>query len=76
MEMHCAVKFLGIAKKNGSVLKMPPEFSGVETYQVFEFEGRIILIPMHFEPAAAEEVERLARETVEEHRKTLEALTR
>lgn len=53
---------------------MPPEFKGVETYQVVEFEGRIVLIPMHFEPAASEDVERRARETVEDHQKALKAL--
>lgn len=70
------MRYLGVAKKKGSVLEMPSGFGDAETYEVLELEGRIVLVPMPFEPMNAKEVERLARETIEEHRKTLEALAR
>ena len=70
----CKVKYLGVAKKKGSVLEMPSEFGGAETYKVLEIEGRIVLVPMPFEPVNTEEIERLAQETIEAHRKALEAL--
>lgn len=68
------MKYLGVAKKKGSLLEMPFEFGGAETYEVLELEGRIVLVPMPFEPMNIEEIERLAQETIEVHRKTLEVL--
>ena len=46
------MRYLGVARKKNSVLKMP------------------------IQPMTTEEIERLARETIDAHRKTLEALAR
>ncbi len=56
--------------------QMPFEFGGAETYEVVESDGGIVLVSTPFEPVDAAEVERLAKETIEEHRRTLQALAR
>ncbi|MFQ5874051.1 MAG: hypothetical protein ACE5JL_09645 [Dehalococcoidia bacterium] len=71
---RCKMRYLGVAKRKGSVLEMPSEFDGAETYEVVEQEGRIVLVPVSSEPMNTEEIERLARETIDAHRKSLEAL--
>ena len=68
------MKYLGVAKKKGFMLEMPSEFGDAETHEVLELEGRIVLVPMPFEPMNTEEIRLLAQETIEVHRKALEAL--
>lgn len=68
------MKYLGTAKRHGSTLEMPSGSEATESYEVLEFEGKLVLIPLPFDSADTEEVQRLARETIEQHRKTLEAL--
>jgi hypothetical protein len=60
-----SMKYLGVAKKKGPSLEMPDCF-----------EGKVVPATEPFEVVSTGEVERLARKTIEEHRKTLEALAR
>ena len=65
------MKYLGVARKEKGQVVMPDAFQEAEEgklYEVIEIGGDILLVPSPLDR------ERLARKSIEEHRKTLEGL--
>ena len=70
------MRYLGIARKELSQLKMPDAFND-ETggnYEVVEIGGDILLMPPPLDRDRLAQIERLAKLSIEEHRKILEGL--
>jgi hypothetical protein len=73
------MKYLGMAKKKGGQVVMPDIFQEVEDGRVFEaieIGGDILLIAGPLEKERLARMEELAKESIEKHRATLEALGR
>jgi len=73
------MKYLGIARKENGHVLMPDTFRDVEegrTYEAIEVEGDILLTLAPLDRERLARVERLAKQSIEEHRKALEGLAR
>ncbi len=72
------MRYLGQAKYENGVILLPESLRLAEgtTYAVLEIEGDLWLSPQSSDPQRLEEVARLARQVIEEHRETLEKLAK
>ena len=73
------MKYLGTARKEKGHMVMPAAFQEVEDGRVFEaieMGGDIILLAGALEKERWEQIEEMAKESIERHRATLEALAR
>lgn len=73
------MRYLGIARKENGHVLMPDTFRDVEegrTYEAIEVEGDILLTLTPLDRERLGRVERLAKQSIEEHRKALEGLAR
>ena len=71
------MRYLGVAKTSGCQILMPDKFQGlqhVDTYEVLEVEGHVILLPGPLDRERIARVERLARQSIQDHREALESL--
>ena len=71
--------YFGIAKNEKGLVVMPDAFREVETdpfYEAVEIGGDILLVSPPLDRERLAQIERLARRSIEEHRKTLEGLAR
>jgi hypothetical protein len=73
------MKYLGTVKKEKGQVVMPDTFQEVEDGRVFEaieIGGDILLLAGPLEKERWGRIEELAKESIEKHRATLEALAR
>jgi hypothetical protein len=73
------MKYYGLAKKELGSMRMPDAFDRVEDGQMFEvieIGNDILLVPSPFDRGRLALIEKLARTSIDDHRRTLEALTR
>ena len=73
------MKYLGIARKENGQVLMPDSFQGTEEgkiYEAIEIGGDILLMPSPLDQEGLARIERLARHSIKEHRKSLEGLAR
>jgi hypothetical protein len=73
------MRYFGIAKNEKGLVVMPDAFREVETYplyEVIEIGGDVLLVSPPLDRERLAQIERLARRSIEEHRKTLEGLAR
>lgn len=73
------MKYLGTARKEKGRMVMPDAFQDVEDGRVFEaieIGGDIILLAGPLDKERLSRIEEIAKESIEKHRTTLEALAR
>jgi hypothetical protein len=73
------MRYLGVARIEGGRVVMPDgyqELAEASLYEVVEVGGDILLMPSPLDRERMIRIERLARRSIEEHRKTLEGLAR
>jgi len=73
------MRYLGIARKEKGQILMPDALKELvedEHYEVVEIGGDILLIPSPIKRERLARIERLARSSIRDHRKTLEELAR
>lgn len=73
------MKYLGTVKKEKGQVVMPEAFQDVEEGRVFEaieVGGDILLLAGPLDKERMARIEELAKESIEKHRATLEALAR
>lgn len=73
------MKYLGIARKEKGKVIMPDSFKEVEEgklYEVIEIENEILLLPSPLDKKRLELIKKLADESINEHRETLEELAK
>jgi hypothetical protein len=73
------MKYLGTARKEKGRMVMPDAFQDVEDGRVFEaieIGGDIILLAGPLDKERLSRIEEIAKESIEKHRATLEALAR
>lgn len=73
------MRYLGVAKKSGGQILMPDKFQGlqhVDTYEVLEVEGHVILVPGPLDRDRIARIERLASQSIKDHREALEGLAK
>jgi len=73
------MKYLGIARKEKDQILVPDALKELikdEHYEVVEIGGDILLIPSPIKRERLVRIERLARDSIRDHRKALEELAR
>ena len=73
------MKYLGIVKRENGNLTMPDAFQEVtvpRTYEAIQVGGDILLLPAPLDRERIKRIEELTKRSIEEHRSTLEALSR
>ena len=73
------MKYLGIAKRQGSDLKMPDSFEEVaktEVYEAIVVDGDILLLATPLDRERVKRIQDLTDRSINEHRRTLEGLAR
>ena len=73
------MRYLGIAKKEHGRVVMPDTFADVsegQTFEAFEIAGDILLAVPPLDRTRLEQVARLAKQSIDEHRTSLEGLAR
>jgi len=73
------MKYLGVVKNDHGHLVMPDAFRETperRSYEAIEVGGDIMLMTNPLDRERMEHIQRLARQTIKEHRKTLEALAK
>jgi hypothetical protein len=73
------MKYLGIAKRQGSDLKMPDSFQEVaktEVYEAIVVDGDILLLATPLDRERIKRIQDLTDRSIKEHRRTLEGLAR
>jgi hypothetical protein len=73
------MKYLGVARQEKGKVVMPDSFKEAEEgklYEAIEIGGDILLLPSPFDRERLAQIEKLARKSIEQHRKTLEGLAR
>ena len=73
------MRYLGIAREHNGQILMPDSFTGAgqgATYEALDVGGDILLVPNPVDRQRLAKVERLAGQSISEHRKSLEGLAR
>jgi hypothetical protein len=73
------MKYLGIAKRQGSDLKMPDSFQDIaktEVYEAIVVDGDILLLATPLDRERIKRIQDLTDRSIKEHRRTLEGLAR
>ncbi len=73
------MKYLGIMKQEDGQVTMPDTFQSIElqqSYEVVEVCGDLLLLPSPLDRQRLARIERLTKQSIAEHRKTLEGLAR
>ena len=73
------MKYLGVARKEKGHVVMPDAFKEAEEgklYEVIEIGCDIILVPSPLDLERLTHIEKLTHSSIEEHRKSLEGLSR
>jgi hypothetical protein len=73
------MKYLGIAKRQGSDLKMPDSFQEVaktEVYEAIVVDGDILLLATPLDRERVKRILDLTDRSLKDHRQTLEGLAR
>ncbi|MDI7261080.1 MAG: hypothetical protein QME90_14325 [Thermodesulfobacteriota bacterium] len=73
------MKYLGIVKRQNGNLSMPDTFQEVatpHTYEAIQVGGDILLLSAPLDRERIKQIEKLANQSIEEHRKTLEGLAK
>ncbi len=73
------MRYLGIVKREADHLVLPDGFDEVapgQTYEAVEVGGDIILTSSPLDRQRLEEIDRLAKQSIEVHRQSLEGLSR
>ncbi|MBS3905532.1 MAG: hypothetical protein KGZ49_00725 [Syntrophaceae bacterium] len=73
------MKYLGIVKRQNGNLSMPDTFQEVatlHTYEAIQMGGDILLLSAPLDRERIKQIEKLANQSIEEHRKTLEGLAK
>ncbi len=73
------MKYLGVARIENGRLVMPDGFEGAgdeTTYEAVEIGDEIILSRTPLDRKRLEQIDRLARESIQNHRKSLEGLAK
>jgi hypothetical protein len=73
------MKYLGIVKRENGNLTMPDAFQEATapgTYEAIQVGGDILLLPAPLDRERIKKIEELTKRSIEEHRRTLEALAR
>lgn len=73
------MKYLGIVKRQDGNLAIPDTFQEVatfHTYEAIQMGGDIPLLSAPLDRERIKQIEKLANQSIEEHRKTLEGLAK
>lgn len=73
------MKYLGIVKRQNGNLSMPDTFQEVatfHTYEAIQVGGDILLLSAPLDQERIKQIEKLANQSIDEHRKTLEGLAK
>ncbi len=71
------MRYLGLARNENGKMAMPDAFKEVkdgQLYEAVEIDGDVILLPNPLDRERLASVERLAKQSIADHRKTLEGL--
>jgi hypothetical protein len=73
------MKYLGIMKQEHGHVTMPDIFHTIElqqNYEVVEASGDLLLLPSPLDRSRLSKIERLTKQSIKDHRQTLEGLAR
>lgn len=73
------MKYLGVVKNENGMLRMPDAFlqeSPAQTYEALELGGDVRLVPSPLDRGRLEQIDRLTRQSIDEHRRALGSLAR
>jgi len=74
------MRYLGIAKKDGDRIVISSDIAGKlkeeQLFEIVEIGGDILLIPAPLNRQRLAYIEKLAKQSIEDHRQTLERLAR